>query len=243
MAEDKKPETSPESSPEFKPKRAVVIIAQLIVVLLIGSFIGFQFQKQALENPDTRLEVAHKALFTGNTAVALKLFTGLAEAGNGMAQYWLGDMYENGLGVKRDIPIALGWYEKAAGKGIVQAETRLGEIYLTGQETIQDFTKARKWLQTAAAQGAGKAERLLGDMDSRGLGGTKDIVRAYAWYQLAILHGQAYATHLRDELIKEMTPTQITDGQSLARTLQAEIRRGGGTSTPSTPSASGTSKK
>ena len=72
---------------------------------------------------------------------------------------------------------------------------------------------------------------------------TKDIVRAYAWYQLAILHGQAYATHLRDELVKQMTPTQITDGQSLARTLQAEIRRGGGTSGSSTTSTGGTTKK
>lgn len=204
-------------------KRSMGYIVQVVVLLLVGAVLGYQYQKQALKNPDVRFKVAHEALMHADDGTAFRLFSGLAKAGDGRAQYWLADMYEHGYGVKKNVGEALSWLKKSADQGVVLAEARLGEIYLAGEETVQDFAKARQWLQKSASRGNAAAQRRLGQMEVNGLGGTKDAVRAYAWYQLAVLGGDGLAIHLRDALLKTMSPTQIKDGQALAETLSKEV--------------------
>ena len=46
--------------------------------------------------------------------MAVKWYTIAAERDKGDAQYRLGEMYERGEGVKKDIDKAIMWYEKAA---------------------------------------------------------------------------------------------------------------------------------
>lgn len=203
-----------------KPTRRLpVVIVQLLVFLAAGVLVGYFFQKQQMKDPKVRLAVAHEALVDGDDTTAFKLFSGLAEAGNARAQYWLADMYEYGYGVKKDIPKAISWMEKAANQGLATAQGRLGEIYFAGQETVQDFKTARQWLQKAAKQHNAVAERRLAQMEEQGLGGPKNVVRAYALYQRAILDGDGYAVRLRDDLLKRMSPAQITEGQALAKKL------------------------
>jgi len=200
-------------------QRFPILVIQLLVCLGAGIFIGYLFQKHQLQDPKVKLEVAHDALANGDDATAFKLFSGLAEAGNARAQYWLADMYEYGYGVPKDIPEAMRWMEKAAQQGLSTAQGRLGEIYFAGQETVQDFKAARTWLQKAADQHNAVAERRLAQMEEQGLGGPKDPVGAYVLYEQAILDGDGYSTRLRDDLLKRMTPAQITEAQALAKKL------------------------
>ena len=46
--------------------------------------------------------------------LALKYCTPAAEQGDPEAQYYLGVMYDNGLGIKQDFFKAFEWYQKAA---------------------------------------------------------------------------------------------------------------------------------
>lgn len=225
-------------------KRSTGYILQVVALLLVGGLLGYQYQKQALKNPDVRFKVAHEALMHADDGTAFKLFSGLAEAGDGRAQYWLADMYEHGYGVKKDVGKALSWLDKSAKQGVVLAEARLGEIYLRGEEAVQDFAKARQWLQKAASRGNAQAERMLGQMEAHGLGGEKDIVRAYAWYQLAVLGGDGLAVAMRDALLKTMSPDQIKDGQALAETLSKDVAGAGAKSAKPTakPGAAGEGK-
>jgi hypothetical protein len=203
---------------ENKPTRRLpVVIVQLLVFLAVGMLIGYFFQKQQMKDPKTRLAVAHEALAEGDDAAAFKLFHGLAESGNARAQYWLADMYEFGYGVKKDVPKAISWMEKAANQGLATAQGRLGEIYFTGQEAVQNFKAARNWLQKAADQRNAVAERRLAQMEAQGLGGPQDVVRAYVLYEQAILDGDGYSVRLRDELLKQMSPAQVTEAQALAK--------------------------
>jgi TPR repeat protein len=64
------------------------------------------------------------------TAVAL--WRSLAELGNASAQYNLGLMYKNGLGVPQDTAAAMFWYEKAADQGEANAQINLGAICTQG---------------------------------------------------------------------------------------------------------------
>ncbi len=211
-----------DKKPEQKPSVTAYIVP-VIGLLFLGALMGYQYQQQGLDDPEARLNIAHEALMNANDAKAFQLFSSLAEAGNGRAQYWLADMYENGYGIKKDITKALEFYQKSAAQAVLPAEARLGEIYLMGEESVQDFSKAREWLQKSARHGNGRAERLLGQMEAHGFGGPKDVVSAYAWYQLAILDGDGMAMRMRDSLLETMSPTQTRDGQALAEKLNKEV--------------------
>ena len=200
-------------------RRLPVLFIQILVFLAIGAFFGYQYQKRALEDPNVKLAVAHEALVEGDDAAALKLYGSLADAGNARAQYQLGDMYEFGYGVPKDPREAVSWFQKAADQGLGAAQARLGEIYFAGNEAVQDFKAARTWLQKAADQRIAAAERRLGQMEEQGLGGPKDVIRAYALYQQAILDGDGYARRLRDELVKRLSPEQVTEAQALAKKM------------------------
>lgn len=92
---------------------------------------------------------------------ALKEFTPLAEQGQAGAQYNLGLMYDNGLGVRADKATAADWYRKAADQGRDKAQFALGALYETGQGVRRDLTEARRRYQQAADQGHAKAREAL----------------------------------------------------------------------------------
>ena len=61
-----------------------------------------------------------------------------AEVGQPEAQYTLGWMYENGLGVPEDDAEAVAWFHLAAEQGHAGAQRDLGFMYATGRSVPQD---------------------------------------------------------------------------------------------------------
>lgn len=88
--------------------------------------------------------------------------TKLAGKGNADAQQYVGFCYINGLGVKKDIPIAIEFLTMAANQGKAEAQTMLGLIY--NSEGYQDLNKARHWLNLAASQNNETAITLLKEL-------------------------------------------------------------------------------
>ena len=76
---------------------------------------------------------------------ALKEWETLAKQGHVSAQFYLGVMYANGLGVKQDYFKAVEWYTKAAKQGHASAQYNLGVMYANGQGVKQDYFKAVEW--------------------------------------------------------------------------------------------------
>jgi TPR repeat protein len=163
------------------------------------------------------------ALTAGHYDVALQILKPLADGNNPQAAFWLGDMYEQGLGVPKDTDTALKWYRKSAEAGWTAAAFRLGEIYFNGTEALQDFAKAHKWLEQAAHNGNSAAEVDLGQLYAYGWGVKKDPVRAYVWYEIAAKKGNYEAQRLRDDLIKSMSDGEITEAQNLTGKIAPEI--------------------
>lgn len=74
-----------------------------------------------------------------------------------MYQFSLGDMFEEGRGVKKDFIEAAKWFRSAADQGHAEAQCRLGFMHHNGQGVKQNDKEAAKWFQLAADQGHAEA--------------------------------------------------------------------------------------
>jgi TPR repeat protein len=196
----------------------------LVAALMFASLLAGQYlERSRAMTPETKLQIALQAFRSGYDETALSILTPLADEGNSKAQYWLADIYENGLGVKPEATEVVSLFEKSAAQGFVPAQRRLGELYLRGNETLQDFGKAQTWLRRAATAGDAEAQRMLGQMFALGLGVTPDRPQAYGWYENAALGGDGLAKHLRDRLLTSMSPAEMAKGEQIAKDIAAEI--------------------
>ncbi len=74
----------------------------------------------------------------GDYAAALRQWRPLAEQGHAKAQYSLGNMYRDGLGVTQDYAEAVKWYRKAAEQGDAGAQCSLGVLFENGPGVTLD---------------------------------------------------------------------------------------------------------
>ena len=70
-----------------------------------------------------------------------------------MAQTLLATMYEEGLGVEKNLPLTVYWLAKAAQQGIFLAKYNLGQKYLNGDGVEKDFFVVRELLQSVGRAG------------------------------------------------------------------------------------------
>jgi len=87
-----------------------------------------------------------------------------ARLGLADAQYELGLMYANGIGVAQNIEQAVHWVAQAAQRGLVSAQYLLGTRYASGIGVAQSEHLAVLWLGKAAEQGHSKARLRLGNI-------------------------------------------------------------------------------
>lgn len=126
---------------------------------------------------------------------AAKLFQKLSDEGHVGATLILGFMYEDGLGVEKDIRRTIELYQCLADKGNVEAISRLGDIYrldLNG-DGVADIERAIALYQKAADAGDLSAMFSLGIIYSRGDGVPKNEEIAFEWYRKAAEKGYPYA--------------------------------------------------
>lgn len=152
----------------------------VLLWVAIAAFLGLSAPARA----DLRAGVA--AYQSGDYAAALAELAPLAKKGDGEAQYYLGSMYEGGLGVPPDAARALALFRKAAEQGVVQAAYHLGLLYEIGETVARDYARAAEWYRRAAERGYAPAQNNLGSLYMRGLGVESDPIEAYFWISLAL---------------------------------------------------------
>ena len=126
-------------------------------------------------------------------ATALQEWRPLAEKGDANAQYNLGLLYNQGLGVQQDFKAAADWYRKAAEQGNSNAQYNLGVMGSTGQGVPKDPSQAMKWYLKAAEKGVVGAQNNLGTLYNEGPGGFQDYSQSEKWYRKAAEQGVASA--------------------------------------------------
>ena len=89
----------------------------LLTTALFGASV-FSFQSTAwADTTEQQFQQGFEATERGDYQTAFKLWLPLAEQGDAKAQFNLGVMYGDGLGVKQDYFEEVNWYRKAAEQG------------------------------------------------------------------------------------------------------------------------------
>lgn len=122
---------------------------------------GVYDEHEEVVTPEMVAQNAGSAFNRGDYAEAFSLYTQAANDGNSYSQCMLGYMYENGVGVTRDLDRAVSWYEKAAYQGLKEAQFNLGNMYYMGKGVTQNKETARSWWRKAADQGYPQAQQYL----------------------------------------------------------------------------------
>src|SRR5206468_6868664 len=117
------------------------IVPILFAALLLGNLSA---------HAATPYEQAFAAYQKGDYPLALKLLKPLAEKGNVNAQYNVGVMYNESLGVKADYAEAAKWFKLAAQQGNMYAEVDLGKLYEYGRGLQKDYKEALRLFRLAA---------------------------------------------------------------------------------------------
>ena len=154
---------------------------------------------------------------------ALDLWLTLAEQGDVTSQMNVGEMYAKGLGVTRDTPEALKWFNKAAAQGSAAAEFNLGEIYGFGHGIPVDHELSIKWYRKAAQQGHASARYKLGAKYFKGEGVPMDYLMAYAWMDMAAKQGLSIAANYRDLIASILKPDELKKATALADELTDQL--------------------
>lgn len=107
----------------------------------------------------------------------------------------IGEMYEKGTNVKRNLISAFRCYEIAATNKHMRAQHKIGEMYYSGKGVTKNLHQAAKWYGNAATQGYARAQYNSGLMYKRGEGVAKNLSKAVYWYGLAAMQGYARAQY------------------------------------------------
>ncbi|MBY4678987.1 tetratricopeptide repeat protein [Marinobacterium arenosum] len=164
-----------------------------------------------------------RAFEAGNYAAALDELQPLAKEGNPDAMNMVGQMYEHGWGLKKDIERAKQLYNQGAAQGHLasvnslralknkeyqvelkqvrpdaeagnaSAQNRLGEMYEFGYGVERDAAEALRWYRMAAEQHLIAAQHNLGRCYNFGTGVTQDFAEAERWYLKAAAQGHTDA--------------------------------------------------
>jgi TPR repeat protein len=179
--------------------RTLLIAAMLVLVLGV-----------ATASP---LEDALAAFGRKDYAAALEDFRPLAAQGDADAQFFLGLIYFEGLGVAQQHKEAFKWFHLAADQGGAEAQWYVGIMHANARSVEKNETEAVKWYRLAAAQGFGNAQSFLGMAYANGKGVTRDLVYAYMWLDSAAAQNVTGAAEKRDQVAAELTPEEYEQAQ------------------------------
>ena len=112
-----------------------------------------------------------------------------ADAGLAQAQYNLGLLYENGVGVQ----------------GHADAQVQLATQYFLGRGAPKDWKLAAKWYEAAAQSGDPGAQYIIGSFYEHGDGVAKDLNKALAWYVEAARQGDAGAAAQAKDVARRLS--------------------------------------
>ncbi|MBT3724012.1 MAG: sel1 repeat family protein [Gammaproteobacteria bacterium] len=144
---------------------------------------------------------------------AFDLYTESANKGFNLAQHHLGSLYDTGKIVELDKKKAFSWFMKAAEQGYSSAQNDIGRYYFEGIVVLQDYDTSKKWLTLSAEQGDSIGQFKLGLYYAI----TKNYTLAHMWLNLAALNGDDESRRWRDNIQKDMSISEVSMAQKLAR--------------------------
>jgi hypothetical protein len=196
-------------------------------------------QEQRVEEPvptkrvdradNSCVDAASREDWAGARTACEKLAAGAS--GNGVAERTLGNIYERGLSVPRDLSAAATWYAKSAGHDDGGGQYRYGLLLRDGKGVGRDEAKAFELFRLSATKGVTDAQFAAGDALDRGAGVARNRTEAAKWYQKAGDAGNADAQfalgnlYTKGDGVQKSEPEAIRWYQRAAAQGHAKARR------------------
>jgi len=137
---------------------------------------------------NTAFENGIEAYRTGDVETAVGEWTKASAGGHPLASYLLGELYDQGRGVKKSPSLAFQYYERAADEGQAVAGVKVGLVYRDGDKSLgikKNYIKAIKYFEDGALQAWPPSQYYLADMYRRGLGVPMERSEGLRWLLLA----------------------------------------------------------
>ncbi len=196
----------------MRPRRAGV--CGLLLILVVSWGIAAAAEALPVEDEIDLAEIVRKPEY-GNYrgyaefkmaryASARRVWEALDQRNFGEAAFNLGILYEDGLGVARDMERALGYYRRGAMLGSPKAMFRVGVMHWLGAPGVAiERDEGRRYLSMAAAAGDSEAQRYLAaegtgaDANDPLLRADRALASGRAEESVAILKAGAESGHVR----------------------------------------------
>jgi uncharacterized protein len=147
-----------------------------------------------LGNSDAMNQIGLGYLRKNSSKMAMNWFRKAAALGNGDGMVNIGNLFENGLGVKKNPDSSLKWFRESADAGNNVGMFNLGLSYHLGLDRLtKDYDSALKWYRLSADLGYADAMTNLGSMYEYGQGAPEDYALAMQWYQKGAAAGDYFA--------------------------------------------------
>ncbi len=147
------------------------------------------------------VETGLGALDTGDVATAASEFQSAFEAGEGDGAFYLGRLFEFGLGTQADMSRAANLYAAGAEIGSVLAMNRLGLLYLEGTTLLRDYPEAARLFCASADAGDAAGQLNCALMVNEGRGVEANAARAVAYFEQAADQGNMAAKNLLGQIL------------------------------------------
>jgi TPR repeat protein len=139
-----------------------------------------------------------------------------SDAGNDLAQLELGQRFERGDGVKKDMAQAFALFEKSAQHNHPASLTKLALCYLQGKGASADHVKAYNLVTKAAENDFPMALGILGDLYQQGLGTQQDMKKGFAMYKRG--------SELGDFICLSQVASCYEEGKGVQKDLREALR-------------------
>jgi len=152
----------------------------------------------------------------GDYQRARDIWRPLAEAGDAVAQFNLGKLYEYGGGeVRQDHSQAARWYREAAAQGVTAAQNNLGLMHSQGLGVPRDRRRAAELWKRAAEDDYSLAQYNLALAYFRGEGVPRDERLAALWFEKAAQAGLPDSQYAMGQLLRLGRVAARDEGQAL----------------------------
>jgi len=152
----------------------------------------------------------------GDFETALKNWRPLAIAGDGEAQYNMGQAYRLGRGVPVDMRQAEDWFRKSAAQNNMQGKAAYGIVMFQNGKRAE----ALPYLEEAAGHGNANAQYIYGTILFNGELVPRDYPRAYAMMTRASASGIQAASSALVKMDQTIPLPERTRGLALARAFE-----------------------
>ena len=165
-------------------------------------------------SPEFKDAASHTSTSKVSESDSFEVIKAAAVSGDPIAQFYLGQRYEEGKDVEQDNRQAFYWYKQAAEQGDVYAQFNVGNMYYSGRGVEGDDDQSFIWFRKAAEQGDADAQLNVGFMYENGEGVEEDQKQAFIWYLKAAEQGLADAQFMVGDRYKNGEGVKADDGEA-----------------------------